>query len=256
MASSEFFYSRDLKRFIAYEPVKMTDRVARAASEARLDLNWDDEGRVNNISYIEAKRLLANLAATMLSPREFWIVQNEAVREKNKLVLESLQSSSGTEWLDAIFKKDSNGQISITEHPTIQDSNGKFEFTGSNIEVDQPEGRPGWFSPVDNTNLETGMSIAIELTREKGSPSWSETTWKYWSTFQTEKPMAGIRGYVTSSGTPSLDLDIPPTAKEPLLFVRECRQAILEPTLDPVLSEKAGKMKLHGLRFAPPVVSN
>ena len=62
----------------------------------------------------------------------------------------------------------------------------------------------------------------------------SNTTWKFWDIYTEfiRSGLGAIRGYVTSSGTPSLDLGIPPSAQQPVLMLRECRQELLEPTID------------------------
>ena len=91
----------------------------------------------------------------------------------------------------------------------------------------------------------------VEIERKKGSPSWSSSTWKYWSTFKTKEPVAGIRGYVTSSGTPSIDLDIPINARLPVLMIRECRDTLLEPELgEEFMSEFVKISELYELTLA------
>jgi len=234
--SKDFFYSDSLGKFVAYDFLKIDVRVVDAASKLGIHLDWDEEGHVCNINFTEARRLLDGLGSHLLTPKEYWQVRNEADKNGEVRAVRSLELDIGTEWLDAVFiKKAPTGPVLLIEHPLVL-ANG-INQESSTI-LTQPDARPGWFNPVNNINADTGMPISISLTREKGTPAWSQTTWKYWSTFQTNKLVAGIRGYVTSSGTPSLDLDIPVEARQPVLFIRECRDELQNPEIRPELIEE------------------
>lgn len=239
--SKDFFYSDALGKFVAYDFLKIDERIVGAASKLGIRLAWDDEGRVCNINFTDARRLLDGLGSHLLTPKEYWRVRSEADKKGDVLAVKSLESGNGTEWLDAVFiKKSPTGPIQHIEHPLVLD-NGINQESANNFT--QPEARPGWFDPDDNIDADTGMPISISLTREKGTPAWSQTTWKYWSTFQINKLVAGIRGYVTSSGTPSLDLDIPVEARQPVLFIRECRDRLQSPELSPIVVEEFIKLE-------------
>ena len=234
--SKDFFYSDSLGKFVAYDFLKIDVRVVDAASKLGIHLDWDEEGHVCNINFTEARRLLDGLGSHLLTPKEYWQVRNEADKNGEVRAVRSLELDIGTEWLDAVFiKKAPTGPVLLIEHPLVL-ANG-INQESSTI-LTQPDARPGWFNPVNNINADTGMPISISLTREKGTPAWSQTTWKYWSTFQTNKLVAGIRGYVTSSGTPSLDLDIPVEARQPVLFICECRDELQNPEIRPELIEE------------------
>jgi inorganic pyrophosphatase/exopolyphosphatase len=238
-SSREFFYSEKLDYHIARQPLKVDDRVVKAASECGIELSWDDEGRVNNISYYDAKILLEKLGGALLSPAEFWTAYGEAVVSGNQEAVEQLQSSLCAEWLDVVFIKDQHGEIFMTEHPRIIKKSDGVIYEGERKKVEMPEGRPGWFDPKNNVNGETGIPLDVNIKRKKGAPAQSSTTWKYWSVFKIDEPVAGIRGYVTSSGTPSLDLDMPVGAKQPVLMLRECRKELPESGIDQELMATA-----------------
>jgi hypothetical protein len=222
--SKDFFYSDSLQTYVAIHPLKVDERVVKAASESGIDLHWDDEGRIIDITYIDSKKLSQQLGAIMLSPSDYWKVYADAVKSGHPEIAEQLSSNETTEWLDVIFEKDEEGNIFMIEHPEIIETDEGVEYRGEIINIDVPNGRPAWFSPQSNINPETGMPINIDIKRNKKNAK----TWKYWSVFKIHEPVAAIRGYVTSSGTPSLDCDMPPGAKQPVLMLRECRQQLLE----------------------------
>ncbi len=237
--SREFFYSESLDLYVAVQPLKVDDRVVRMASELGIELNWDDEGRIKDISYLDSKRLFEKLDAVMLSPSDYWKVYNEALERGDTKMIEQLHSDQSTEWLDVVFEKDDEGNVFMIEHPKIVETDEGIKYEGERKKIEVPDGRPGWFNPKNNINLETGLPIHVDLKREKGTPAWSSATWKYWSVFKINEPVAAIRGYVTSSGTPSLDCDIPVEAKQPVLMLRECRKELLEPAINPELMKTA-----------------
>ncbi|NIM47194.1 MAG: hypothetical protein GTN40_03485 [Candidatus Aenigmarchaeota archaeon] len=237
--SKEFFYSKSLNLYIAKQPLKVDERIVKAAFDCGIDLNWDDENRVKDISYPESKKLIKRLGATLLSTTDYWKAYNDALKTGDQVVINQLQSNRHTEWLDAVFEKDKQGNVWVIEHPEIIETPKYIRYKGEKRRISIPEGRPGWFNPKKNINQKTGLPIHVDLKREKGSPAWSSATWKYWSVFKINELVAPIRGYVTSSGTPSLDLDIPITAKQPVLMLRECRKELLEPPIDLELIKKA-----------------
>ena len=237
--SKEFFYSETLNSHVAVQPLKVDDRVVKAASELGIELNWDDERRIKDITYLDSKKLSEKLDAVMLSPSDYWKVYNEALERKDVKMIEQLCSDQSTEWLDVVFEKDDKGNVFMIEHPKIIETDRGIKYEGERKKIEVPDGRPGWFNPQGNINPETGLPIHVDLKREKGTLAWASANWKYWSVFKKNEPVAAIRGYVTSSGTPCLDCDIPVEAKQPVLMLRECRKELLEPAINPELMKTA-----------------
>lgn len=231
----EFFYSNALGRYIAYHPLSIDDRVVKAAKESGVDITWDDEGRVNFISYPEAKALFSALGSSILSPREYWMIYEEAFRYGDTKVLSSLQSESFVEWFDVVLHRDEQDNITMIEHPDVDEGG---EFTGTIQTIQQPVGRPGWFLPIENINPDSGMPFNVE----KEHPDDDAQLWKYWSTFKLNQIVGAIRGFVTSSGTASFDLDIPYDSKQPVLMVRETREELVQSSLDSELLNKASEL--------------
>jgi len=240
--SKDYFYSETIGKYVAFNFLKVDERVVKIASQLEIDLDWDKEGRVCNINFTDTRRLLDGLGSHLLTPQEYWQVHEEATKIGHVQALQSLESGDGTEWLDVIFiKKSSEGPVQGIEHPLILPE-GSINLADLR-DFEQPEARPGWFSPKENIESSTGMPISVSLNREKGTPSWSQATWKYWSTFKLNEFVAGIRGYVTSSGTPSLDLDIPIEARQPVLFIRECRDGLQSPEIGSEILEEFAELE-------------
>jgi inorganic pyrophosphatase/exopolyphosphatase len=218
----EYLYFESIGKYVALKPLKVDDRVVKVANQMEISLNWDDEGRVTDIDFIESKKLVEGLGGSLLSPDEYWKIYKEAILNNDLETIDDLSSDQFTEWLDVIYQKDEKGNVVSTNHPKLIFNNDGFEFTGETQVIKIPEGRPAWFDPKDNIVSETGMPKELKLHKEVG-----DNTWKYWSVFKIKEPVAAIRGYVTSSGTASFDCDIPLGAKQPVLMIRECRTELV-----------------------------
>lgn len=226
----EYFYSPSTKLYVARKPLRLDARVRAAAVKNNLDLTWDDEGRINFISFDESKILLKGLGGSLLSPVEYWMVFNDALKAKDEDMVRQLSSNEFCEWLDRVYTKDGY----YIDHPEIF---GKKEYRGKREPQDQPYGRPGWLNPENNIDLETGHPKRINLHRGKKSGSW-----KYWSPdfCVTDNPfLAPIRGYVTSVGKASFDLGIPTDAKQPKQMLRECRKRPLSSLVPEKIMQEA-----------------
>ncbi|MFZ2970897.1 MAG: hypothetical protein WA063_07165, partial [Minisyncoccia bacterium] len=165
---------------------------------------------------------------------EFWQAYDEALETGNQKLIKQFESNDFTEWLDAVYEKDEDGNVYITEHPEVERTRDGFEYKGKRKKVEIPEGRPGWFDPKDNIDLGNIAPSEIDLKRKKDAAYW-----KYWSVYQVDTPVSPMRGYVTLSGTPSFDLDVPSESKQPVLMFRECRDELPETVLPRELLDKA-----------------
>lgn len=234
--SENYSYSEILDAFVAHEPQKIDEQVVKAATELGINISWDDEGRIKDVSYTEIRRLVEKLGVSFLSPTEFWQVFAEAKKNGNQTMIEQMQSDEYTEWLDAVYMKDGNGKVWMMEHPELIEVEGGFEYKGEKKEITIPEGRPGWFNP-DDIDVENAVPNKVLLKKEKAD----RKAWKYWSVFKLNEAVAPIRGYVTSSGTPSYDLDIPVSAKQPVLMFREVRKELPESAMDQEILKTASQ---------------
>ena len=230
---SDFFYSKSAGLYVCTKPLKIDSRVKKAAEKNKIKMGWDDEGRINNIDFDNAKKLLKGLGAIMMTPTDYWKVMRDAKQAGNKEMAESLASDRFCEWLDRVYLENGN---SIDYSDVV----GKYKYSGKKEKAFFPHGRPGWMNPENNIDYAHGMPKKVELFREKHA-----TSWKYWSPdFSVTKigVLAPIRGYVTSVGKPSLDLGIPVDAEQPMLMIRECRKIPLELPIKQEILDKAEKM--------------
>lgn len=219
---SDFFYSKSTGLYVSRRPLKIDSRVKKVAEQAGIKLTWDDEGKINFVDFDDSRNILASLGAVMLSPIDYWKVLKDAKNEKDEDMIRELMSNKYCEWLDRVYFIDKTW----IDHPNLR---GNYKYSGEKKKSVEPVGRPGWFNPENNIDLELGIPKKIELFREKFA-----TSWKYWSpdfSVTKHRPRAPIRGYVTSVGKPSFDQGIPVDAKQPMQLVRECRINPLEPPI-------------------------
>ena len=120
---SDFFYSPSTGIYMALGPLKIDSRVKKAAEDSKLILDWDDEGRINNIDFDDAKKLLKCLGSFMLTPVEYWKVMNDAKKARNKEILDSLTSNKFCEWLNRAYFREGT----FVESPKVV---GKYKYSG------------------------------------------------------------------------------------------------------------------------------
>lgn len=220
--NDKFYYSKSLKLFISLEPLKINEKILNIGKKLGIKLSWNDSGIINYINYCEAKEILKELNSYMLSPKEFFKVINDAREEGRVDVIKALTSKEYVEWLDAVFIKEDDIITSI-EHPKLKATIDNYEFIGDKVITEMVEGRPGW---IDYTGEKDNLGLPIEVYKNFGQVPEKSNIWKYWSVNQKNAYVSPIRGYVLSSGTPSLDIDIPFIARQPVLTVRECKKQI------------------------------
>src|SRR3990172_1131427 len=203
--AGDFFYSKSTGLYIARNalnvglyvsrrPLMIDARVKEAADRAGVRLDWDDEGRIEYITFNDARKLLGALDSRMMTPVEYWKVLKDAEEEKDADMVMSLTSNRYAEWLNRVYFRDHT----YIDGPQVL---GEHEFGGEKKKATCPDGKPGWFNPEGNINEETGEPLRVEQSREKFA-----TSWKYWSpdlglaASPERVSTAPIRGYVTSVG--------------------------------------------------------
>lgn len=229
MSGSDYFYSKSTGLYVSRKPLKIDARVKEASTKADIEMDWDDEGIINNIDFDNSKKLLEQLDSRMLTPKEYWLVYKDALNQDDKDMISQLTSNKYTEWLDRVYTAD---KIFI-DNPKII---GRYIYDGDKLKSGHPTGRPGWFNPENNIS-ELGEPVTVDVKREKFSQSW-----KYWSPDLTVTKLgycAPIRGYVTSVGKPSFDLGIPVDSRQPKLMIREARDKPLSLLIDESIIEQS-----------------
>jgi len=234
----DWFYSKSTDLYVCRKPLKIDARVKEAAEKARIKLDWNDEGIVNNIDFDDANLLMAALGSKMFTPVEYWLVLEDAKAEGDLEMVKELASNRYAEWLNRVYFFENKNKTYIDAPEII----GNHKYEGKKKITFGPVGKPGWFNPEGNINSETGEPIHMEESREKFA-----TSWKYWSpdiglSVQNRTATAAVRGYVVSVGKPAFDLGIPTDTRYPNLAIRECRYRPLEPVVDAKLMMAAEKL--------------
>ncbi|GAP92259.1 hypothetical protein SAMD00023353_7600010 [Rosellinia necatrix] len=182
------FYDRVLDLYINDKPLLISSKVQQAAFKVGVSLRWNSNGYVRGVSSDEVKLLSQELGLVMLSVQDF---MHLAQREPR------VASNEFAEWLsDSFF---------LSPHGRMLDSGER--------ELEIPASRPGWFDI--NNIADSGLPSDI-------SPTPTAGKWKFWSLEDPGFKSTAVRGFVTSSGTCSLDLGIPHYARHPGLMIREC----------------------------------
>ncbi|MDD5747365.1 MAG: DHH family phosphoesterase, partial [Candidatus Omnitrophica bacterium] len=234
-----YFYSPSTGQYISRTPLKIDASIKKAAMELGIPLWWNDDGRIGKISFIDARRLFDKLGMRLMSPTQYWQILADAYASGDEAMLKELRSRAFAEWLDVIFIRE-NGKYFMIEHPTITPAGewGKNTDRSRFVEIDMPKGRYAWFTfdSIKNIwkiiNKKFGFPYKESVTEERGKTG---TIYKFWDIYTdlVDKGVAGMRGYVTSSDTPSLDCAMPLTVQSaPLINIRPCRTELPAAPLD------------------------
>ena len=231
--TSDFFYSKSTKLYVARKPLKINSRTKKASEINNVEMTWDDEGRINFIDFDNSLKLLDALNAQMMTPIEYWEILRDAEEEGDEDMIQSLQSNEFCEWLSRVYISDGYH----IDNPKVI---SQYSYSGKKTKSKYLEGRPGWFSPEENIDYKLGLPLNIDLFRDK-----FQNSWKYWSpefSVTELNALAPIRGYVTSVGKPSFDLGIPVDSRQPVQMLRECRKKPLQLPISIDVLKKADKV--------------
>lgn len=245
-SNEEFFYSESLGAYLSRKPLKVDAYVLTAATELGIKLDWDDSGRIGAISFYDTKRLLKKLGLELMSHLDYWRVLKDACAADDKEMIKDLLSDKYAEWLDVIFIE-KGGSYYMIEHPTINDDGTWDESSDKEkmLEINMPEARHAWFSFEENFNdiydvIDQKLGFPYREKVEQDRPK-TGNVFKFWDMY-TDLAKTGvgvIRGYVTSSGTPSLDCAMPlNTDDAPLLMVRTLCKELPKPPIDRTILEQ------------------
>ncbi len=100
-----YFYSKSTNLYVSREPLKIDARVIKVATDCGINLNWDDEGRINYITFYESLFLLQKLGATTLTMKDYWLVLRDAKEANDEDMVRQLQSDKYAEWLNTVFER-------------------------------------------------------------------------------------------------------------------------------------------------------
>lgn len=197
-----FFFDTKLQLYINDTPLLISSRVLKAARAVDVDLQWNEEGYVCAVSHEVAQAMSKALGIIALSVAEF---MDLAKREPR------VASVNFAEWFA--------DRYTLTEDSQILDSNGQI--------VAITPARPGWFvlDDIDHRGLPNKIFKSSSL-----------GLWKFWTPDHCGLTFGGLRSFVTSSGTCSLDMGIPVFAKHRMIMIRECYRSMPPETKSPLES--------------------
>ena len=225
-AFNEFFYSPSIKLWIKRDFLKKSKDVTDAEKKIKLKASFDEEKRVNYLTYPEARLLAEKLGFSILSLREYWNALNDAKTIKDIQMIESMQGSNFVEFLDTVIK---DYKYAI-EHPIIK-NNKKIVFLGNKKEVLIPNGRPGLIDPAD-IDLKTGIPKIVKKPNEYDNLS----LWRYWQ--PDSDVVIPVRSYIFLLGQPSWDGKFHIDDSFPNLGIRPCCKKIKLPKIKISSNEK------------------
>ncbi|MBI3282991.1 hypothetical protein HYZ70_02845, partial [Candidatus Curtissbacteria bacterium] len=172
-AFNRFYHSAILGKEVAREFLTLTPEVKQAANELNIELYADKHGRINNITYIEMKKLAKRLGYTMLSLGEYWKLLAETKKTNDAQMQEHLMSEGFVEFTDTIVQDYSE----IIDHPEVIESPDGVIYQGNARKVTVIPAHPGLIRPED-IDPETGLPVRASFDQ---SGYADPETWRYWS---------------------------------------------------------------------------
>jgi len=225
-AFNEYYYSPDTGLYVKREFLKASEEVKKAAAKLRIQLSVDREGRINNITYHEAKKLFEHLGLTMMSLSEYWLVLKEAEASHDEQMLSHLRSRGFVELLDTVIL---DGKV-VIDHPQVTFTDEEPNYLGERHEVVIPQALPGLIYPED-IDFKTGFPKVVH-----GSTHFDKRTWRYWS---PDAPVCiATRGHIFLLDQPALDTKIHPDDALKNLGIRPCCYKVKPPKVEIVQEEK------------------
>lgn len=238
VAFNRYFYSPSTGLYVKREFLKYTKQVRQAAEACDLDLSWDEQGRINYITYGESVRLLERFGCAPPSLNEYWHILRDARAIHDQQMVSHLQSSGFVEFLHTVIEE--GGYIIEKPHIVAQPSSYIYEdvevminytHEGERRGVEIPEGKPGLVSP-DDINFGTGLPVVVYPPNIYDDP----TLWRYWSP-DAQKNVA-TRGFIFLLGQPALDLKVHLSEAFQCLGVRPCCRTVELPKVEIIEGEQ------------------
>ncbi|MBA7599198.1 manganese-dependent inorganic pyrophosphatase [subsurface metagenome] len=215
---NEYFYSPSNKLWIKRDFLKKSNDVRNAEKQLKLKMSFDEEKRINYLTYPEARLLVEKLGFSILTLKEYWLALNDAKKTKDIQMIDSLQGSNFVEFLDTVFKDYSI----MFEHPEITKKEGEYMFEGKGVKVIIPKGGPGLIHP-DQIDLKTGIPKEVKPPSEYGNPD----LWRYWE--PDSDLVIPTRSYIFLLKQPCWDGKFHVKDSFPNLGIRPCCKKLIMP---------------------------
>ena len=230
---NEYFYSPSNKLWIKRDFLKKCKDVSDVEKELKLKVSFDEEKRINYLTYPESRLLVEKLGFSILTLKEYWLALNDAKKIKDIQMIYSLQGSNFVEFLDTVFKDYSI----MIEHPRITKKGEDYLFDGKKIKVTIPKGKPGLIHP-DQIDLKTGIPKEVRLPSEYGNPD----LWRYWE--PDSDLVIPTRSYIFLLKQPCWDGKFHINDSFPNLGIRPCCKKLVMPKVNISLEKNRLKIEI------------
>ncbi|MGN0438454.1 MAG: hypothetical protein ACI4F4_08040 [Lachnospiraceae bacterium] len=159
----QYVYVPDLRKYVSRDFLKYED----LPKDKREGIHVDGKGRISDLSFCEAKRILENTDMQMLSLKEYWCVLEYAVRENDVDLYDSMTNEHFLEYLDTVCM---DGKL--ISHPVIEEGMCIGQLQSANI----IKADPGLINPseIDKT---TGLPAVVHSPAEYND----KKLWRYWA---------------------------------------------------------------------------
>jgi inorganic pyrophosphatase/exopolyphosphatase len=224
---NEYFYSPSNHLWIKRDFLKKSKDVTEAEKELNLKISFDDENRINYLTYPESRLLIEKLGFSILTLKEYWLALNDAKKIKDIQMINSLQGSNFVEYLDTVIKDYSF----MIEHPKITKNGIGYLFGGEKIKVNIPKGKPGLIHP-DQIDPNTGIPKKVRPPAEYGNPE----LWRYWE--PDSDLVIPTRSYIFLLKQPCWDGKFHIKDSFPNLGIRPCSKKSILPKINISLSKE------------------
>ncbi len=221
----QYVFVESIGKWVARDFMKLTD----AALAYKEQLSGDVEGRICNISFLEAKKLTAHLGLEMLSLDEYWKVYTEAKRMHDTNLQESLVCSDFLEFLDTC-----SVEGSVIYHPQVESD----KLTGKREYPELLPALPGLISP-ERIDEATGLPECIFSAANYEDKS----LWRYWSP-PGDKCYIFSRSYIFLLSQPCLDAKATPEESFVNMGIRPVRAK--QPIVEVEIIAENGRLLLKG----------
>ena len=229
---NEYFYSPLNELWIKRDFLKKSKDVRNVEKQLRLKMSFDEEKRVNYLTYPEARLLVERLEFSILSLKEYWLALNDAKKIKDMQMINSLQGSNFVEFLDTVFKENSI----MIEHPRMMKKGKGYLFEGNKIKVTIPKGKPGLIHP-DQIDLKTGIPNKVRPPSEYGNPD----LWRYWE--PDSDLVIPTRSYIFLLKQPCWDGKFHIKDSFPNLGIRPCCKIVKHPQI--IIKSNKNKIEIR-----------
>lgn len=241
-AYNEYFYSPSIELFVKRDFLKDSPDALKAAEGLGFNLSFDEEGRVNNITYGEGMLLLRKMGFSCMSLNEYWKVLADAKDAVDLQMMGSLQAPGFVEFLHTVIEN----RERVINKPQIIRKKMFFEYEGEKIEIDYsyrgketkaniPQGNPGLIHP-GSINPETGFPTQVLPPDIYDNPE----LWRYWS--PDAEVNVATRGYIFLLGKPALDLKVHLSEGFRCLGLRPCSKSVSFPQVSVIEDSKGIKV--------------